>query len=246
MITIQEDYSLPSKGLIYDKQFDPEITLRSMTVAEEMKRLTITEYPYKNMSAIIDACLVTKLPISAYDMCLGDYQYLLHKLRTVTYGPVYDIDVYCAKCGEVTSTELNLDDLEVIEYDGSFDELKYLLLYNGDQLELTFQTPRALDEIEKKKKQFKKKFPEADDQTLVFNLASVIKSVNGEPANPFIITDYIKTLGMKDCILILNRACEMNKKVGLNTQISVTCANCQSEVSGTFRYTDEFFRPSNV
>ena len=88
-ITIQEEYSLPSKGMLYGKSFDPLVKLRSMTVAEEMKRLTATDYPYKNMSEIIDDCIINKLPISTYDMCLGDYQYLLHRLRVVTSGPDY-------------------------------------------------------------------------------------------------------------------------------------------------------------
>ena len=39
-ITITEDYSLPSKGKIYGKQFDPAIKLRSMTGEDEMKRLS--------------------------------------------------------------------------------------------------------------------------------------------------------------------------------------------------------------
>ena len=76
--TIQEDFSLPSKGLMYTTKFDPHIKLRSMTVADEMKRLQATERPYKVMTEIIDDCLVDKLPISSYDMCLGDYQFLLH------------------------------------------------------------------------------------------------------------------------------------------------------------------------
>ena len=84
-ITIKpkEEYSLPSKGQIYSVKFDPCVKLRSMTVADEMKRLTSTDSPYKNMSEIIESCLETKLPVSVYDMCLGDYQYLLHRLNSL-------------------------------------------------------------------------------------------------------------------------------------------------------------------
>lgn len=35
--TIQEDFSLPSKGLMYTTKFDPHIKLRSMTVADEIR-----------------------------------------------------------------------------------------------------------------------------------------------------------------------------------------------------------------
>ena len=70
IVTIQEEFILPSKGLIYKEKFDPHIRMRSMTVAEEMKRLSPATNPYKMMSEIIDACIIDKLPISAYDMCL--------------------------------------------------------------------------------------------------------------------------------------------------------------------------------
>jgi len=97
-ITIQEEYVLPSLGKLYATKFDPSVKIRSMTVAEEMKRLTKSDKPYKAMTEIIDACIVNKLPISSYDMCLGDYQYLLHKIRTVTYGPRYKLSMICPHC----------------------------------------------------------------------------------------------------------------------------------------------------
>ena len=59
--TIQEEYVLPSKGKLYNVPFDPTIKLRSMTVADEMKRLQVSDNPYKVMSEIIDDCLITKL-----------------------------------------------------------------------------------------------------------------------------------------------------------------------------------------
>ena len=78
--TIAERYTLPSHGLLYDKEINPEIKLRSMTVRDEMKRLSpVTDGTiYRNMAEIIDSCLVEKPGISAYDLCVGDYQFLLH------------------------------------------------------------------------------------------------------------------------------------------------------------------------
>ena len=43
--TIAESYTLPSKGLVYEKPVNPKVTLRSMTVEEEMKRLAPSELP---------------------------------------------------------------------------------------------------------------------------------------------------------------------------------------------------------
>ena len=81
--TLTGNYVLPSLGKIYNCDVNPNVKLRSMTVAEEMKRLNSSDRPYKNLADIIDDCLIDKPGISSYDMCLGDFQYLLHKLRAL-------------------------------------------------------------------------------------------------------------------------------------------------------------------
>ena len=81
--TISEIFTLPSNGLVYDPPVAPEITLRSMTTADEMRRLSTSEYQYKPMSDIMNGCIVDGPKLSTYDMCLGDYQFLLYKLRIV-------------------------------------------------------------------------------------------------------------------------------------------------------------------
>jgi hypothetical protein len=82
--SIAEEYTLPSLGKVYTQKINPLVKLRSMTTEEEMKRLSPSERQYKNLCDIIDDCIVEPIGISAYDMCIADYQFLLHKLRIVT------------------------------------------------------------------------------------------------------------------------------------------------------------------
>ncbi|MBQ6627836.1 MAG: hypothetical protein IJH65_03295 [Methanobrevibacter sp.] len=244
-VTIQEEYSLPSKGQIYSVKFDPCVKLRSMTVADEMKRLTSTDSPYKNMSEIIESCLETKLPVSVYDMCLGDYQYLLHKLRVVTYGPDYKLSIICPYCGEVFDYDINLDELEVYEFDDTVKPITtFKLPVTGKTIEIGFQTPRDLDNIDKKKKKLKKEFPDLkEDPSLMLNLESMIKTIDGQPVNPITIETFIKKLPMKDSSLILQKAEELNSKVGIDIHINAECPTCGYDINTMFRFTTEFFRP---
>jgi len=244
-VTIQEEYSLPSRGQLYIKKFNPVVKLRSMTVAEEMKRLTATDNPYKTMAEIIEACLLTELPISVYDMCLGDYQYLLHKLRVVTYGSDYKMSVRCPFCGEIFDEPLDLDLLEVFEYTAELEELKMVNLpVTGKTIELRFQTPRDLDTIDQDKKLLKKQFPDMiDDPTLMLNLESMIKTVDGKSLPQVALRDFIKKLPMKDSLLLLKKAEELNSKVGIDTRVVAVCPNCARDVNTSFRFTSEFFRP---
>jgi hypothetical protein len=115
--TIMEGHELPSKGLIYDKKVNPHVELRSMTAKEEMQRLAVTSAPLKNLADIIESCMLEKPAVHVYDMAIGDYEFLLHRLRVVTYGNKYKITVGCPHCGHLTETELNLDALEIQEFD---------------------------------------------------------------------------------------------------------------------------------
>ena len=96
--SIAEEYVLPSRGKVYSQNVNPNVKIRSMTTEEEMKRLAPSDKTYKNLCEIIDDCLVENPGISSYDMCLADYQFLLHKLRVVTYGPDYPITSKCPFC----------------------------------------------------------------------------------------------------------------------------------------------------
>lgn len=243
--TITEDYVLPSKGKLYNKQFDPHIKLRSMTVADEMKRLSPSDNPYKAMSEIIEDCLITKLPISVYDLCLGDYTYLLHKLRVVTYGPEYTIQYYCPFCGTLQKTSINLDELHLNEFeDKLLEDMIITLPSTGHTVKLRFQTPRDLDRIANKAKEMKKQFPDMQgDPTLLLTLESLIESINGERVNPITIGETLKQLPMKDTNYIAQKATKLNGKVGIDISLAVTCSNCKSDVNTTFRYTNEFFGP---
>ena len=110
--TIAEEFTLPSKGLIYETKINPVIKLRSMTARDEMKRLAPSATPLKTLAEIIEGCIVSeKLPIKVYDLANSDYEFLLHKLRTVTYGPDYKVYLKCPECGENVETIFKLDNL---------------------------------------------------------------------------------------------------------------------------------------
>ena len=115
--TIAEGYELPSKGKIYNTKVDAQIELRSMTARDEMKRLSPSNSQFKKLADIIEGCMIEKPKIKVYDMALGDYEFLLHKLRIVTYGPDYKIAVGCPHCGQTFETNANLEQLQILEFD---------------------------------------------------------------------------------------------------------------------------------
>ena len=155
--TIKETFTLPSKGKVYGEDFPETITLRSMTTQEEMELLGPAENEYKKLCDIIDACMVDKYPISSYDMIMGDYEFLLHKLRVVTYGTDYNMVIQCPNCKRVVKSKTNLDDIEVIEFDSKeIGNREITLPQTKSVVKLSFQTPRMCDRVIAQAKEYKK------------------------------------------------------------------------------------------
>lgn len=245
--SIAEEYTLPSLGKVYTQKINPVVKIRSMTTEEEMKRLSPNERQYKNLCDIIDDCIVEPIGISAYDMCIADYQFLLHKLRIVTYGSEYKTNSVCPYCGTVNENTLNLNDLEVIECD--LDEIsKYVefdLPKTNKHIRISLQTPRMLDEISLKNKETKKKSKGlAADNTLIYTLSSLIKTVDGEYIDPVKKEEFIRTLPMMDTNYIMKNAKKLVESFGVDPVINEICDLCGLDYTGSFRFTSEFFGPS--
>ena len=247
--TIANEYTLPSGGLVYNKEINPQFKLRSMTTAEEMKRLNHTDRPYRAMAEIIDDCLVEDIGISGYDLCIADYQYMLHKLRIVTYGEEYKISVRCPYCGDEIDTTAHLDELAVKEFDiDKFEEKRTITLpRSGSVVTLKFQTPRMLDEIENRTKEMKRKYKTADIAfDLLVLLECVIDTVDGAHLEASKVETFINNLPAMDMAKIVNSIDELNAMVGIENKLTVDCPKCGGEVRTSFRYGTEFFRPTNI
>lgn len=253
--TIAEKYTLPSHGLLYDKDINPDIKIRSMTVRDEMKRQSPANDGtiYRVLAEVIDDCLVEKPGISCYDMCIGDFQFLMHKLRIVTYGPEYKISCKCPNCGNFDDYIVNLENLSLDELK-DFDKDKYLKLelpVSKKIIELNYNTPRILDSIEKEvdrvAKQYNKQNKEISsvDWHLLYQLVYAIKTVDGQKLSVTQKETFCNNLVGRDFNAIINKLNELDEKVGLGLMFTIKCNNCGLDMSVPFRLTSEFFRPTS-
>lgn len=254
--TIAERYTLPSHGLLYEGDINPDIKIRSMTVRDEMKRMSPANDGtiYRVLAEVIDGCLIDKPGISSYDMCVGDFQFLMHKLRIVTYGPEYKISYVCPHCGNYDEYVVNLEDLGIDELK-DFDREKYLTLelpVSKKKVELNYNTPRILDDIEKEvnrvAKQYRKqnKVMSEIDWHLLYQLVYAIKTVDGKKLTVTQKETFCGNLVGKDYNAIINALNKLDEKVGLGLMFEVKCSGCGFNMSVPFRLTGEFFRPTST
>jgi hypothetical protein len=247
--TIMEGYELPSKGKIYDKVVNPHIELRSMTAREEMRRLSPSSTPLKTLADIIEDCCIEKPAIHVYDMALGDYEFLLHKLRTVTYGEDYKVNLRCSECSEVIETIAKLDQLNVKEFDEeAINNLRtFSLPKTGRTVSLNFISPRSVEESEVKVRDMKRRYKDAtlDFETLVRLLVN-IDTIDGEKKSEHELQTFITNLPAIDLQKILNNIDKLNQQIGLDNILYLTCPKCGEEITTFFRFGPEFFRPTNI
>lgn len=245
--SIANDFELPSLGKVYSQDVKPYAKIRSMTTMEEMKRLNHSERPYKSMSEIIDDCLVESPGISAYDMCLPDYQYMMHKLRIVTYGPLYKITSTCPFCGSSNLHELNLDDMTVTKFDeDTFKKYsEFTLPASKKHIKIRLQTPRMMDDITFRSKEERRKNPQnSGDAAFLFTLESLIEEIDGSKPESFRIRPFVTQLPMMDTNYILKSAQKLNQIFGLDMGLTHVCGICGLDYTSSFRATSEFFGPS--
>lgn len=245
---IAEEFTLPSLGKVYSENVTPVVKLKSMTTNQEMKRLSPGERPYKTMCEIIDECLVENPGISSYDMCLADYQFLLQKLRVVTYGKNYNLQFTCPYCGTKEETTLDLDELEVtlLDSENLGDLQEFLLPKTNKRIKLKMQTPRMIDQISIQSKELDKKSKGTQgDTAFLFTLEYMIDTVDGEYLDQLNKERFVRNLPMMDTNFITNKAQQLLDSFGIQTSIKRECSVCGLDYTGSFRYTREFFRPSS-
>lgn len=247
--TISEGIVLPSKGLIYDEKVNPNIELRSMTARDEMKRLAPSATPFKTLSDIIEGCMLQTPAIHVYDLALGDYEYLLHRLRVVTYGDAYSMQLTCPHCGENVTIQTHLDDMEVKQLtEADWEALHQITLpKNGDKITLNIMTPRMLEETQAKAKQLKRRFKDAAiDFDTYADLLLLIEYVNGQKFSQLQLQNYIDRLPALDLQKLRNAKDKLNSCFGLKNEIEVDCPLCGGDFKAYFRFGSEFFRPSDI
>ena len=245
--SIAEEYTLPSLGKVYDQKINPIVKLRSMTTEEEMKRLAPSDRPYKNLCEIIDDCMVEPCGISSYDMCIADYQFLLHKLRVVTYGPDYNTSSTCPFCGSVNQHIVNLDELNVEHLDESDIQkyTKFKLPKSGHELTICIQTPRMVDNITVENNDIKRRSKgQSSDQTFILTLRSLVETVDGKVLDPIKKEQFLRKLPMMDTNYIMKHAQKLVESFGMDNSVSNVCPMCGLDYNSHFRISAEFFGPS--
>ena len=200
------------------------------------------------MAEVINDCIENDVGIHVYDMCVPDYQFLLHKLRTVTFGPEYKSSSRCPFCASDNQHVIHLeDDLQVvpIEDDLIKNYSEITLPVSKHTIKLRMQSPRILDDITVKAKEIRKKSPEySGDPAFLLTLQALISSIDGKVYEEFQIDPFLRKLPMMDTNYIIKAGQKLNTSFGISPNLEHHCEICGLTYTSSFRITSEFFGPS--
>lgn len=240
-VAIQEEFQLPSNGKF--NGIPAVVQLRAMTLLDEKRRLA--GQGLKSIIDCVDRCIVTE-GVSAFNMCAQDVDFLMIKLRTITYGAEYKMSFVCSECGKTVNTSTNLDDLEVTYAPEDFSSVFKIgpLPISGDVLTVQELDYNGIFAIDTEAQRILAKFPNYEgDPTDILNYVYKIKEVNGEQLPFPHLKQYVETMPAMDSIYFDEMYDKHSATFGISEQVVTTCTFCNATQRRSLPYTGEFFRP---
>ena len=145
---------LPSNGRLYD-DIPTELTIRAMTTAEE--KLILGSTSEDAFDRILKNCVVNPANLDINKLVSSDKHFLMLKLRTHTYGSMYNVNCRCPECKNRIELDVNLDEFPIYELPEGFSEpIEFELPVNGDKLSCRLLRGSDLESIRKQAKKLSK------------------------------------------------------------------------------------------
>lgn len=247
-VPFQETITLPLKGITTlqeNEQVIESITIRAMTTVEEKLRLSSTNGSMI-IPNIIKSCIIDPENVDVMNMNMIDVNYIMYRLRALTYGSDYTVDAPCANERRYVSVTVNLNDINV-EYapegfTGEF-ELPSLPVSN-DVITCKVTSPRDLQKTEKECQRILNKFPEyVGDPELIIKWVYRITKINGDDVDTTKIRAYIETMHARDFAFLEDKYEKELSKYGMDLNMMEVCPKCGETLEFRLPVTAEFFRP---
>lgn len=244
-VGIEETTQIPGYAL-YESlgmKMEKEFRLRAMTTLEEKIRLSSPGFA--TLARVIQNCLVNNKDIDVRDLKLFDFQYLMYKVRTVTYGAGYPVQITCPHCKRQFTNTFDLSALKVNEVPSDFSEPIKIgpLPVSKDVLECRMLTARDYIDLPDECDEFLKKYPDYDgDPEFILDLCRRVLTVNGKEIPN--LRSYLEQLHARDYQYFSKKYLDLTNGFGIDTTVNVECPYCKEKRLLALPMTSEFFRPS--
>jgi rRNA maturation protein Nop10 len=218
---------LPSRGKAY-VDCDESVMIRPFTFAEEKKLRSIRKATQgaQVINSLIEDC-VEGLDLAS--MTLEDKNYIIFKLREISYGDEYTINATCQECEAENKLVVNISEVPVKYASDDYQEPFRVVLPDSKQ-EVRFVTPRCKDEAYLE-----------NAEKLMDNLWRFALSV-GEYSEEKVIKAFFEKTTVRDIVFFRE---ELSKeRYGMEKAMSYECAACGEVTRSMIPFTESFFSVS--
>ena len=218
---------LPSRGLAYI-DCDESIMIRPFTFKQERKLRSIKNAGQgaKVINSLIKDCVQG---LDYDSMTLEDKNYILFKIREISYGDDYVISAECQECEAMNKLSVAISQVPVLYAEDGYKEPFTITLPDSKQ-EVRFITPRCKDEV----------YLESADK-LIDNLWRFALSI-GKYSEKKVIKGFFEATTVKDIAFF--RESVVKERYGMNKQMSYECAECGAVTESSIPFTESFFSVS--
>lgn len=238
---LTETILMPSRGMI--PGVPKEITIRAIQ-RKDKKKLLMSETSNVLLS-LLQYAVVSPADFNVFDLLPFESEYLLYRLRILTYGPMNTFKHRCPICGAINEVEMNLNDIPIIELpDGFKRTFDIPLPVSGNVL-----TCRLLSEGEKLALDKQSKDLEAamgkENADLDLIWEARIIAINGESKlAPIEKMQFLDEMNDYDSEYFMEYYNKYEGNYGLQTKLKYICDDCGKAVDSEMPSIYTFFRPT--
>jgi len=220
------EVKLPSLGKPYQGVWDSEsVRIKPFGFAEERAIRTISseDQGKDTIDYLFSHCVEGPDPES---YTLPDKEFLLFKLRQISYGDTYPVDQKCDSCGKSNKgLKLKISNIPVNYLESWESSMKVTL--PDSELEVVYRTPRSSDDT--------------DIVDPINNISKFIKTIGGY-GDSIIIKKVLLELSAKDISVLRTKIFDIS--YGLDKLVFFECIHCKKENSMILPLNEHFFTAS--
>lgn len=235
-----ETVKMITKGLI--PEIPKEITIRAIQ-RKDKKKLLMGNVDDPLLS-LLQECIVAPNNFNVYNLLGFEAEYLLYRLRVLTYGADYTFKEDCPYCRHLNDVNIDLSNIPIVDVPDDFTiTFDISLPVSGDVLTCKLLTEGEKININKSAKQFKE---EAGNQTADIDMIweSRIIAINGDSKiAPIEISQYLDNMNDYDSEYFMEYYVQKEGNYGLQTKLKFNCDNCGKFVESNMPSIYTFFRP---
>lgn len=236
-----ETVQLPTRGLL--PNVPKEITIRA--IQRKDKKKILMSNADNIVIALLQECIVTPKDFNVYELLPFEINYLIYRLRILSYGSTNTFNETCPYCGGKNDVNVNLNDIPIIEVPDNFKTtfnigplpisqaiITCKLLSEGEVIEIAKQAKDFADVTGNKY------------ANLDMLWESRIISINGvDKISPLEKTTFLDGLTDLDSEYLMEYYDAYNGNYGLQTKLHYICDHCKGEVNSDMPSIYSFFRP---